>query len=875
MSSPASLAILSNYAAYKSNTQPTNSSENKPVPPPIPNVPISSLGSTTLGNAPSQLSIIHNPLPAPPTLTLSRSVLARSDYLRQKEGLPPLETTANLNITAGNYSVSNKDIIQKLQDLKNSGVSTIEIIDKDGKVSTTNAQNITKARYDILRKQIDTGSGVSLRVPGGETTTVTTTSEPQYYRKDDNTLKSTIASFLEPALFIGGAIRNLPNIIGEEIQGKNAYDVGAKYEKQINTQIQKDIGVTYLDRLMSGDIQANELSPAEKVGSLIGSGLGLYFSSGGGAGGGGAGGGKIISKITTPILKTGLAKMITQNIANKATQKIAQTYENIASAFSQGKTYGIDYLGKTGNYLPKGVKSTLAELGIGGEPSGIKEFVPESVTSLERTGPATSKTITHATDVYGKNIGDTVEKIVNPGKGTVRSVTSKPPVPETKTVTGIGSKGEAVPVEVPNVIEVKELQPSETPYGIFSGKMFAATRSTPSELPPQYFLTDYLEGITKEQAGELGLKPFPGREGVYFGKATPEVQQNVLEAITKGTLKVGTDQFLFPVEDVAKNAERYAQAVINPKMFLGENFPNLTRPVVVKFLIGGGRYGLKQFPKSGRNVGKGTGKPFTASDILPSGFGGPGVAGSAARANKLVSELARQESPLIKTGLPKEPANISKESPRYFPTVLLRGRGKNRLSEETVYLAYPPGTKIDLSKVGGKSAYIIQNTKLSRILDNSLKEVGKTRGSLRTINVNVVDYTKPGSRQTTRTKQDTDVIVIPKMDITTGQSIITQQKQTTGLIEIPPPTQTTKQITRTTEIIPPGIVFPEITIGSSGGGTRKKRGTKATKFVYSVNPFKTGAIAEAGHVGKKVGQIGENIGYDFSKVKIKKVKLRF
>lgn len=170
--------------------------------------------------------------------------------------------------------------IAYLQQAKDAGLTSIDLIDASGnKVGTTNPQDITRARYDILKKSIETGGPITSEglVSSME---VTTSTEPQYFRTNDNPLKATLASVAEPLLYTGYTLMApLANLAGRNLfTGKP----GQTTEQDTTKFIEKNIGQTYIDQLMAGKFGGENLTPAEKVGSLIGSGLGLYVLGGGG-----------------------------------------------------------------------------------------------------------------------------------------------------------------------------------------------------------------------------------------------------------------------------------------------------------------------------------------------------------------------------------------------------------------------------------------------------------------------------------------------------------------------------------------------------------------------------------------------------------------
>lgn len=871
MSSLAAQNILANYAAYKATQQPTNSSSNQPSPRPLPNLPISSLGPSPMGSAPTVMSIIHNPLPAPPEITISQSTLEKSDSERASIGLPPLESIMKINVLpektqdntfsqgTNQFRSDQTDLIKQLQEAKDSGITSLQIIDKDGNITTTNPQNITKARYDILRKSIDSGDSVQVKystnIPQEKPSAVLGEAGAKQVYGDNfgEFLKggqSTFNSYID-------------SLTGKQTAGPTPLNLTLS---GLTTGALRELDVLGVKNPFSstGTFASGEMrSPGDIINSGIGQAGKLiqdrpYYSLG-----------SILGEIGIQGATLGLGEAAGVGLKALSAYRTANAIAKPTGLFARiGK--GLQE-GKLGYNVEE--KGPIAEFSQGTEGvSGISEFVPKPVSYLERIGSNVKSTLT---DIGG---GKTVEtKEVVPDGREVQTVTAKPLIPETIDVTGVGPKGEPVQVKAPNVVK---LEPgvegvAKNPYAVFSKDVVAITKSEPSELAPHYFMTDPLQGITKEQADYIGLEALPGRQGVYFGEATPEVQSKIFDLIQGGKLKVGTDTFLYPTQDIEKNVARYAEATRTPELFTSGLFEGLTRPTVVKYLIGGGKYPLKVKPLQTVARTKKNLRPFTAGSLPAYNFGGPGVAGSAARASSLIQDIVKERYPLMTSHLPKETANILKESPKYYPTVLTgsqKQRGRNRVTEETLYLAYPPQTKLDLSKISKNIIDIKTDSRLKQILDNALDQVTRTR---------TISKQEGKTRNTGRTNTRGLEITIPAVDTIPRQGSTTRQRTDTVVIRVPkiPPGQTpTKQKTTETIVIPE-IMFPIIG-GTGGGGTRRKKSTKATQFVYSVNPEKVGAIAEAGFSGKTVGQIGQNIdkitsGYKIKTVKIKKQKMNF
>jgi hypothetical protein len=855
---PESLAILQAYQNYKSgNTQTTNTNEQKKQS----NIPQGPPPSSTfypqfpLGNAPGQIANSK-------VITISKANLDRSNALRATMGLEPLDKIANLDVvttttipgsrvyrdtgqpvttknepihdptnisldkSVNGFSAGTNDfrnsqinIITKLQEAKNAGITSLDLLDSKGnKIGTVNPQDVARARYDILKASIDRG-GEEIQAVGSKTIPGVESTITTYERKENNPLKETLANIVEPLAYTGLAFMKLPDAISEIAKGKNPYEVGKSIEQSNIEQIQKSIGTTYLDKIMAGNFNPSELTTGEKIGGLVGTGIGFYLLGGGG------GKDVIKSLVSKPI-----SIIRTQNTINKISTALNKANNNLVTrttAVNPKLIGGVEPTKPTWltRLTEKINPSKIQEVSTGTVgKSGIESFVPER-------GPVQ------------------VERLPS---GKVQAVKPElaPYINEITDVTGIGRHGEKITISRPTEIKLNpDLEGiAQLPQSIINTEgLTSIVRSEPqNELPVGGIL---MEHISPGKAVHYGLEEVIGQPGTYFGKATSHLLEKLSEDIKKGTIKVGTDIFQYPTKDIAKNPTRYVEATTNPEILKNGNLPSLVRPRIIRYLIGNepGGYPLKSIGKTATRPSKPS-RPFTASDFQI----GPGhvAAGSAGRAANLLKK--------IEISLPK----IVTHTETKEKTTDYLGLGSTNIRQETRKGRVRYTTEYETYAIPGTNLRVGNRNLLTRIKVNAkLENVGRT--STDTIS-RISNQLKEG----TKVKQKSKEITIPKImiihipDVTHKTTQIVTPIITTKLIQkvrqredtIP----TNIQITTTQRIrqkyFDLGGGIPVITFPSLPGNEKKKKGRgRGSFFIYSVNPSRAGAIAQEGIAGKSVG----------------------
>jgi hypothetical protein len=461
-----SLDPLAAWQAYKNQPQQVNSSDNsynyntyeKPsyygatTPPPVVTARdvLAQRDSIPQGPPPSSVqekSILDSPIPTAEKIGVgvAASSVAKSIY----SGIKP---TYSAGTNA--FRADTSQTISDLQNAKDKGLTSLDLYDSKGnKISglgltdtkgnkitgIINPQDIVRARFDILNASLATGGPVSAK--GSITTSftkTTSTSEPDYYRENDSFFKSLGAGIAGTLGYVGLSAMSIPGVVSKFAKGN--YDTQAEQQK-ISQTIQKSVGPTYLDQLLQGNYKSPNLTPEEKAGSLIGSGVGLYLLGGGG------GARAIGSKIVTSLKEIpGYLRDLPKGIA---------TNEDVVSKIASGLKEGsiIQNVGPrelVSGIEEKGVPIREITQGTVGK-SGIDSFKLEKAPPfIERTGPRDIlKTIEPIT-------GQGIEEFapVKPGEGLAKTITPGLPknLHETTNIIGIGKVGEQSSIKIPELI---------------------------------------------------------------------------------------------------------------------------------------------------------------------------------------------------------------------------------------------------------------------------------------------------------------------------------------------------------------------------------------------------------------------------------------
>lgn len=772
-------------------------------------------------------------------IVISPGNLRKSDQIRASEGDQPLEDVTPLRVVQptpqqkpSGVLVSkgtqqfNEDqalTISKLQEAKSAGITKLEIFNTKGeKVGETNPQDITRARYDILSESIKLGEPVTVK--GSYTTSNNSSESTQttYVRNNDNEVKALIAGAAEPGAYIGLAFAGgVADLLGKPVLGVKP---GATSE-DINTQIEKSIGPTYLDQALSGNVNDENTTPTEKAASLIGTAAGFVFTSGG--------------KIGLGAIKTGIEEKLTQLGIVKGS-KALQEGELVSNLEKPSKT-NTNYEFSQGTIAKSGIKEITfdkAPVQVRRTPEGKVEAVsPEFPSDIK-----TTKTIETIGKVGEKPVptNPTDEEILNRyplfGKGSndLNDLT-KGEVFKAQPETTVKPEFGKVEKTVPNKLELNpETEGQATiPEAIINPKgSTLLIRSEPqTELPVDAIVA---KNITPGEAIHLGLEEVKGQKGVYYGKLTKHLQEKITEGILGKTLKTGTDLFQYATKDFFKDSDFLASAARNPEIY-GNVFDTKIRPFVIRYIEGRGTYNLKT-PKKEINLKPGKAqRSFSEGQFALGNIEiGPTAPGAAARAANLLKDTSEMLPKDLRPG--KVSANTKEaESPGEI-NLNLRSDNQRRYhsvmdTSDLVYekIAYPPGhrpTSMEKIQTGLEDITAIKG-KVDLKIDTGLDVSSKARAA-----TSLKTKTDQGSKLSSRLKLDvdTDLALGQMHGLITGQG--TTQKTTT----------TTKQITTTDQIQLTGNPPPKRPMITGGAfdfelppefkKTMKKHGTGKIKIIY-------------------------------------------
>lgn len=790
-------------------------------------------------------------------LPTSKSILSNTEINPLGESAPPKFSSGTEKFRADTAAT-----LANLEQAKSAGMTSLDIFDSKGnKIGTTNPQDIVRARYDIMNASL--ASGGPVKAVGNSNITGIESTQTTYERANDNPLKAGLASLVEPGAYIGLSVADLPNVISQTISGKNAYKVGQSEQQKIQTQIEKSIGPTYLDQMLQGNFSPENSSTPTKIASLIGSGVGLYLTGGGGIGRGAA------SKVGT-VLRN-VPQIISDLPRGIATNK--GLVSKIASGIQEGslisKVGPVE--GATGE-VTKGSPLMEFTQGTAGK-SGIESFVPEKAEPFaEVVGPReVVKSVEPMT-------GQTIEELgqVKTGMGKLEKVTPGLPdyLSETKEVTGVGREGKPQTFTQPNEIKLDtglEGQAKVASALINPKDTTLLVRSEPNDvLPPNKLLVEF-QGLSPiEAAGQAvhyGLEEVPGMKNVYFGEATPHNIELIGGGMKAGAIKLGTDIFGYGSRDFGLAPDVYGEVTRSPELFKtpefakGGKFEGITRPNVIRYLVGGVGKKVKT-PKIGRNqlVRTNRFRPFSGGQFGLNDIGvGKVGAGAAGRAMSLLKE--NSDLTKVLTNVKINPG-VTKARYDYLGPVTsseerrVRGRVKGG-DLELQTIVYPKIVDVNpLSRTrsrAGRETGLVSNVGL----DEVSKLMQRTSASSM-INLNKLVNIGAGSKE--RNDQRLNQIVIPRLDLGVGQQQRSRQDQITIPIDVPITTTITQKITRMggPSLLGGGLSFPW---GYYFGNKKRKVDRFATSFfTYSVNPNVVGAIAQAGLPGKVSGPSLSSVG---------------
>lgn len=735
--------------------------------------------------------------------------------------------------------------IMKLTEAKKAGITELDIFNSKGeKVGQTNPQDVTRARYDILKESILLGEPVTVKGSIVNTNNIVNSTNTTYTRNNDNEFKALVAGTVEPGAYIGLAFAGgVADLLGKPVLGVKP---GATSE-DINSQIQKSIGPTYLDQAMSGDLNNKNMTPTEKAASVIGSAAGFIFTSGG--------------KIGLGPIKTGIEEKLAQLGIVKGSKALQEgeltsnlerpSKTNPNYEFSQGT------IAKSGiteikiEKAPIQVRRTpegKVEAIQPGLPPGIKET--KTIDVLGQTGTKTVETkptdedIANRYPLFGKGSND----ISDLTKGEIFKAE---PATQTKPTFGKVEK------TVPNVIELnpKLEGPATIPEAIINPKgSTLLVRSSPqTDLPVNAIVA---KNITPGEAVHLGLEPVPGQKGVYYSELTGHLQEKINEGILGKTLVTGTDLFQYKTSDFFKDSEFLSSAARNPEIY-GNVFDTKLRPFVIRYIEGRGTYNLKK-PIKEISLAKKPQRSFTEGQFALGNIEiGPTSPGAAARA----ANLLKDTSDMLPKGLTpgKVSAYVKAETPGEI-NLSLNQNNQSRYhsvidTSDLVYekIVYPPGHKPTSSEKLSSSLEDMTSikSKIDLKIDMGMDILSKSKSE--SVLKNKSDQSSKLSSKL-KLSMDTDTALGQMHGLITGGITTTKQTTKEKLIT------TTEQITipgRPPPKRPPGLApsfgleIPELFRNKL-----KKHGVGKVKVIYFA--WNVNSLVPGGYLPGKELRIGKS-----------------
>lgn len=452
------------------------------------------------------------------------------------------------------------------------------------------------------------------------------------------------------------------------------------------------------------------------------------------------------------------------------------------------------------NYIPKEVPPE--QYFINRLPSGKVEVIKPALlipATIEVIGIGQTGSKTVETTPTDKELADRYP-LFGQGHNDINDLTKGETFTQKPTTESKPTFGE-VKITKPNEVTLttKEGQ-SETPFGLINLEKgyTAIVRNEPQNVLPVNKVQLTVEGSSPEETALFGEyyngKPLTELKNTFLIDLTPENVQKLSEGLAGNVLKQGTDIFVLPTEEFAKQPDLLLHMIRKPNLnqFKAINIiSNISRPTVVRTMIARGitRNNLKPKPNTSKPI-------YTINDLMNTGQKiGAGAAGKA--------ESLLRETTTTNKGL--EVKTISKQNKNY--NIARNGLGLSNQNEHLVFetLAFPPE----------------RNQKTSTRLNL------KTESTLKINNKSSLDILgKLSTKQSN--KQNTSLI--------TQQSEITKQTTKQKLTT----TQTTRQTTKTPPpsrtLIPPATPVGLLPEQLKSTKKRKKIPIKDLNFLGNASP---------------------------------------
>jgi len=479
----------------------------------------------------------------------------------QKKNLPPGQTDFGLTIQGNfaptitpltpqeratqkqQFAQSQSELISNLSSAKAKGITSLDITDAAGKViGTTNPQDLTKARYDILNASLK--GPVSVK---GQNTTTTTSSTPG---KFVDLSKSTYADLVD----LGVAKPQTP------LDYLNYY--GGVAERSFANPI--EAGINLVDQTFNSKAKSVGYQP---IFNITPTSSDVFFSAANEAARKAGGHGTDI-RTPTQIFMEGSKQGIDSIIKDplKASLEIPGDIGQfiIGGKIAHASTNGVNRLaGKIGESLTSNSVQKAAE-------SGLREGQLE----FQVAKPKQSNVFEFEQGTAGKSgkVTDTIPQEF-----------------------GIGAKGEKVPqLNLPEEIVIPNSAgegQAKVPLAFINpekgGSTLIARETIQDALQPNRVL---VKGVEPKLADVLGLKPVKNQEGLYIGSATSENLPLIEGAVDTNKIKPVTDFLEVYTKDFKANPEVFGLFAREPHTLIpkNENYPfqAFTRPNVIRYYEG-------------------------------------------------------------------------------------------------------------------------------------------------------------------------------------------------------------------------------------------------------------------------------------------------
>lgn len=666
---------------------------------------------------------------------------------------------------ADKFYPSTVETISSLEKAKQAGITNLDIYDKFGnKIGSTNPQNVTRARYDIIKASAKSGGEVTGRYTQTISNTETT------YSRLVPTYKEDIASLIaRPILNFASSITSpiIEAFKTGKIQpspGLSLFEGNIGLSPEVSQTLEKTYGLSEeVQKVTTG-----QYTGLQTIAALTG----------------------IATSVAIPLVIGSKGLGIKNPLATKISYIKAQI-----NAGKVIKAYQTSEQNLVTNPIEKAGNIITLSKGTAGK-SGIITFTPEESNALfinklpngkievikpislipqtkEVTGIGKIGEVTIAHEASLKELADRYPLFGQGHNNDLSDLTkSEPikPIPKTEQKPIFGRVTLIEPNEV--TLTTPEGR-SLTPFGTIDinpeNPLVTIIRSEPqNELPFQKVQLTF-EGTSPLEAAGLavhyGGTPIPGMKNTFEILMSGHNVQKLAEGLESKVVTQGTDIFKLGLTEFSKNPELNLSIIKNPEILndiilsygvTKPSFESIIRPQITRTMIGRGFSHLKTSKVSTRK--NKPQKPFTLSDL--SSMGEKVGAGAAGKANQLLEQTKPTFEKII-TSQKSSSSLLSKTPSKLIPGM-----------EEMVFesLVMPPSeSKSSESKLSGLVGKTI-SSKTELLNESGLLNVSKSASDL---------LNKSKSIQNVKSKERTSDLI----DMLLNTSQTQETTQATKLIQ--------------------------------------------------------------------------------------------